>query len=105
MNIIDEKLRELECPVNVFCEIAKGVIGRTRLTQGLRQNDLGGDMVEKLVTILDEMSELKNSLLIAPDWTDVEAIRAQLAARRTYKTVVKYDIEDDVREVLGSIEA
>jgi hypothetical protein len=98
-HIIDQKLQDLACPVSLFVPIC-GLIGRTRLTQGLKNDDLDRDLVEKLVAILDEMAELKRMSLIAPDWSDAENIREQLAKQRALKQVAKYDVSDAARMVL-----
>ena len=98
-HIIDRKLQELPCPVSLFTRITYGLIGRTRLTQGLKNDDLDHDIVEKLVAILDEMLELKRTSLIAPDWSDSENIREKLRHRRAFTQAAKYD-EDRVRELL-----
>jgi hypothetical protein len=72
MHIIDEKLQDLECPVSLFVPIAQ-IIGRTRLTQCLQnERPLDRSVIDKLVTLLDEMAELKRTALVAPDWSDAE---------------------------------
>ena len=99
MHIIDEKLQDLACPVSLFVPITGGLIGRTRLTQALKGDfTLERKLEDKLVAILDEMTELKHSSFVAPDWADAENIREQLALRRALKTVVGYDT-DKVREL------
>jgi hypothetical protein len=98
-HIIDKKLQELPCPVSLFVPITHGLIGRTRLTQGLKNNDLDHAIADKLLGILDEMLELKRTSLIAPDWSDSENIRKQLRQRRAFRQAAKYD-EDRVRELL-----
>jgi hypothetical protein len=98
-HIIDRKLQELPCPVSLFVPITGGLIGRTRLTSGLKNDDLDRELVEKLVAILDEMTELKRTSLIAPDWSDAENIKEQLHQRRAFRQAAKYD-EDRVRELL-----
>ena len=98
MHIIDEKLQYIACPLSLFVPIC-GLIGRTRLTQALKGDfTLDQNLEEKLVVILDEMTELKRSSFIAPDWADAGNIREQLAVRRALKTVVGYDT-DIVREL------
>ena len=62
-HIIDKKLQELVCPVSLFVPITDGLIGRTRLTQGLKNHDLDQNTVDKLVEILDDMAELKRTSL------------------------------------------
>src|SRR5215469_5068108 len=98
MHIIDKKLQEHGIPLYLFVPIC-GIIGRTRLTQGVKNDDLDRDLVEKLVAIIDEMAELKRTSLIAPDWSDTENIREQLRQRRAFKLAMKYD-SDQVRELL-----
>ena len=98
-HIIDKKLQELPCPVSLFVPITGGVIGRTRLTQGLKNNDLDHAIAEKLLGVLDEMLELNHTSLIAPDWSDAENIKEQLRQRRAFRQAAKYD-EDRVRELL-----
>jgi hypothetical protein len=98
-HIVDRKLQEIACPVSLFVPITGGLIGRTRLTQGLKNDDLDRALVEKLVALLDEMAELRYTSLIAPDWSDAENIRKQLAQRRAFKLAAKYS-EDVVRETL-----
>jgi hypothetical protein len=98
-HVIDRKLQQLACPVSLFVPITGGLIGRTRLTQGLKNDDLHREIVEKLVAVLDEMTELKRTSLIAPDWSDAENIREQLRQRRAFRQAAKYD-EDRVRELL-----
>lgn len=79
-----------------------GLIGRTRLTQGLKNNDLDQNLVNKLVALLDEMVELKRSSLTAPDWSDAVNIREQLRARRELKKVIADD-EDILREAFAGL--
>ncbi|PYT73100.1 MAG: hypothetical protein DMG39_07600 [Acidobacteria bacterium] len=101
-HIIDLKLRELGCPVSLFVPIA-GIIGRTRLTQALQHEpgkNLDRNLEDKLITVLDEMAELKRTSLVAPDWSDSENIREELRQRRALKLAAKYD-EDKVRELFG----
>lgn len=98
-HIIDRKLQELACPVSLFVPITDGLIGRTRLTQGLKNDDLDHNTVETLVAILNEMIELKHTSLFAPDWSDAENIKEQLRQRRAFKLAAKYD-ENRVRELL-----
>jgi hypothetical protein len=98
-HVIDQKLQDLACPVSLFVPITGGLIGRTRLTQGLKNDDLDHNLVEKLVAILDEMAELKHTSLIAPDWSDAENIREQLKLQLATKEAIKYD-EDAVRRFL-----
>ena len=98
-HIIDRKLQELPCPVSLFVPITGGLIGRTRLTQGLKNDNLDHAIVEALVAILNEMVELKRTSLIAPDWSDAENIREQLRQRRAFRQAAKHD-EDSVRELL-----
>jgi hypothetical protein len=98
-HVIDKRLQELACPVSLFVPITDGLIGRTRLTQGLKSDDLDHALVEKLLVILDEMAELRRTSLIAPDWSDAENIKEQLRQRRAFKLAAKYD-EDRVRELL-----
>jgi len=101
MHIIGEKLQDLACPVSLFVPIC-GLIGRTRLTQGLKKGDLDRNMVEKLAAILDEMAELKRTSLVGPDWTDTESIQKQLAARRAFKQAAEYDSDRMHELLLGS---
>ena len=101
LHIIDQKLQDLACPVSLFVPIC-GIIGRTRLTQALKNNDLDQNVVDRLVVILDEMAELKNISLIAPDWSDAVNIQAQLHARREFKKIVADD-EDAVREAFAAL--
>lgn len=99
MHIIDEKLQQIECPLSLFVPIA-GLIGRTRLTQFLQGTaSLDANLAEKLVTILDELVELKRASAIAPNWADAEKIRAQLRARREIKQAIEYD-EFEVQKLL-----
>ncbi len=99
MHIIDEKLQHLECPVSLFIPIA-GLIGRTRLTQFLQGTvQLDPRLIEKIVVVLDELIELKQAAVIAPNWADAENIREQLRRRREIKTAIRYD-EDGIRELL-----
>src|SRR5258706_15163106 len=90
LHIVDQKLQDLACPVSLFVPIC-GIVGRTRLTQGLKNHDLGQDLVDKLVAVLDEMTELKRMSLVAPDWSDAANIRAQLQARCEFKKVIADD--------------
>jgi len=103
MHIIDEKLQQLACPVSLFVPITGSLIGRTRLTAALRNpanEDLDRNLVDKLVSLLDEMAELKGTALVAPDWADAVGIRKQLKRRRLFKETVKYD-SDNMRKFLG----
>jgi len=100
-HVIDKKLQDLSCPVSLFVPICGGIIGRTRLTQGLRNDDLDRVVVEKLVAILDEMAELKRESLIAPDWSDAQNIRVQLAQRRAFKQAIQDD-EIRVKELIDA---
>lgn len=97
-HIIDQKLQDLACPVSLFVPIAGGLIGRTRLTQGLQglqgTKPLDQNLVEKLVALLDEMAELKRTSLVAPDWNDAQNIREQLAQRRAFRQAAEYDVSD-----------
>ena len=92
-HIIDQKLQDLACPASSFAAIS-GMIGRTRLCDAIQgKKPLDYNLQEKLVALLDEMSELKRTSLIAPDWTDAENIRAQLAHRRAFKQAAEYDAD------------
>ena len=86
--------------MSLFVPITGGLIGRTRLTSGLKDGDLDRNLVDKLATLLDEMAELKRTSLIAPDWSDAAGIREQLRHRRLFKETLKYD-SDNVRTLLG----
>ena len=99
LHIIDKQLQELACPVSLFVPITDGLIGRTRLTQGLKNHDLDQNTVDKLIEILDDMAELKRTSLVAPDWSDANNIREQLHQRRQFKLAANYD-EDRVRQLL-----
>jgi hypothetical protein len=103
MHAIDEKLQQLACPLSLFVPITCGLVGRTRLTAALRnpaQEDLDRNLGDKLVSLLDEMAELKRTSLVALDWSDAVGIREQLKQRRLFKDAVKHD-SDNVRELLG----
>jgi|SRR5579862_1208097 len=102
MHIIDRKLQVLACPVSLFVPICGGLIGRTRLTQGLKSDDLDKNVVDKLIAILDEMTELKNISSVAPDWSDAANIQAQLKARRELKQAIAYD-DDEVRAAFAAL--
>jgi hypothetical protein len=105
-HIIDTKLENLTCPVSLFVPITGGLIGRTRLTQALQgEKPLDQSTVDKLVTLLDEMAELKDASLISPDWSDAENIREQLAQRRAFKQAAEYDTDQVRRLLLESDEA
>jgi hypothetical protein len=100
MHIVDEKLQNIECPVSNFVPITGGLVGRTRLTQFLHGTaQLDSNLVEKLITMLDELIELKRVSVIAPNWQDTEKIKEQLRRRKEIKVAIKYD-EDQVRELL-----
>ena len=97
---IDKRLQDLACPVSLFVQISGGLIGRTRLTQALQgQRSIDHNVLDKLLVLLDEMAEFKNASLVAPDWSDAEGIREQLAQRRAFKQAAKFD-SDDVRKLL-----
>jgi len=97
---IDKRLQDLACPVSLFVAITGGLIGRTRLTQALQsERPLNQNLLDKLLMLLDELAELKNSSLISPDWSDTANIREQLAQRRAFKQAAKFDA-DDVRRLL-----
>jgi len=99
-HLIDTKLQDLACPLSLFVPITAGLIGRTRLTQFLQnEKSLDLSIVDKLLTIVDEMAELKRASLVAPDWSDSENIREQLHQRRQFKLAAEYD-EDRVKELL-----
>jgi hypothetical protein len=99
MHIIDERLQQIECPLSLFVPIA-GLVGRTRLTQFLQGTArLDANVVEKLVSVLDELIELKRASVIAPDWADAEKIREQLRVRREIKQAIEYD-EFEVQKLL-----
>jgi hypothetical protein len=83
----------------LFVPITDGLIGRTRLTQGLKNDNLDHSIVDKLVALLSEMAELRRASKIAPDWSDAENIREQLRQRRAFTEAAKYD-EDRVRQLL-----
>ncbi|HEY6128219.1 MAG TPA: hypothetical protein VIW23_08565 [Candidatus Acidoferrum sp.] len=102
LHIVDQKLQDIACPVSLFVPICGGIIGRTRLTQALKHDDLDQNTVDKLVAILDEMAELKSVSLIAPDWSDAVNIQAQLKARRELKHAVAFD-DDDVRKAFAAL--
>jgi len=100
LHIVDTKLQDLACPVSLFVAIIGGLIGRTRLTQALQgDKPLDQNTVDKLVALLDEMAELKNSSLVAPDWNDAVGIREQLAQRRAFREAVEYD-SLDIRKLM-----
>jgi len=99
-HIIDKKLQDLACPLSLFVPIA-GVIGRTRLTQFLKnEKSLDPNIIDKLVAILDEMAELKQTSPIAPAWSDSENVKEQLRIRRLFKQAVEYDTKH-LRESLA----
>jgi len=97
---VDKRLQDLVCPVSLFIPITGGLIGRTRLTQALQgEKPLDQNLLDNLLVLLDELAELKNASLIAPDWSDAANIREQLAQRRAFKQAAKCDT-DDVRKPL-----
>jgi hypothetical protein len=99
-HIVDKKLQDIACAVSLFVPITGGLIGRTRLTQALQgAKPLDQNTIDKLVALLDEMSELKRTSLVAPDWSDSENIREQLRHRREIKKAIEFD-ETRVRELL-----
>ena len=101
MHIIDERLQALECPVSLFVPIA-GIIGRTRLTQGLQnEKPLDQGTIDKLVQLLDEMAELKRTSAIMPNWSDAESVREMLGKRREIRIAFEYDT-DRMRQLLES---
>src|SRR6266404_3382438 len=102
LHIVDQKLQDLACPVSLFVPICGGLIGRTRLTQGLKNHDMDQNLVDKLVAVLDEMTELKRTSLVAPDWSDAVNIREGLRARRELKKVIADD-EDVLREHFAAL--
>jgi hypothetical protein len=100
---IDKRLFDLDCTVVDFIPITGGLIGRTRLTQAMQGEpgkSLDHNLLDKLVTLLDEMAELKRTSLIAPDWADTQNIREQLAQRRALKDAAKYDATSELRNLL-----
>lgn len=102
-HIIDKKLQDNDCPVASFVPITGGLIGRTRLTQALQGEpgkNLDRNLEDKLIALLDEMLELKRTSLVAPDWSDAQGIREQLAARREVRKLFRDDA-DAVRLPLG----
>jgi hypothetical protein len=104
MHVIDEKLQSLECPLMSFTPLVAGLVGRTRLTQFLKGSvQLDSNTVDRLIAVLDEMNELKNASLVAPDWSDEVGIREQLTQRRAFKEAVKYDT-DDIRRLMETDE-
>jgi hypothetical protein len=99
VHVIEQKLKQLDCPVSLFVPIA-GLVGRTRLTQFLSGTaQLDRNLIEKLIGVLDELIELKSASIIAPDWSDAENIREQLRRRREIKLAIEYD-ETVIRELL-----
>jgi hypothetical protein len=91
-HIIDTKLQDIACPVSHFVPITGGLVGRTRLTEALKGGKpLDQNLVDKLVVLLDEMRELKDTSLVAPDWSDEVGVREQLQQRRAFKLAVEYD--------------
>ena len=97
--LIDEKLKQLDCGVVHFAAISK-IVGTTRLNQGLqgKRNFEQAD-AEQLLTVLDEMAELKRTSAVTPDWTDSERIHLLLQARRdakreTFRVLEDLGIED-----------
>ncbi len=105
-HIVDKKLQDLACPVTLFVPIAGGLIGRTRLTQGLQgTKPLDHNLVEKLVALLDEMAALKYTSLVAPDWADADGVREQLAQRRAFREAAKNDVSDAGKFLLESSSA
>jgi hypothetical protein len=101
MNIVDEKLQSISCPLSCFVLIADGIVGRTRLTQYCKGDvQLDARLVEKINAVLDELVELSRASAIAPNWSDAENIRKELRLRKEFKAVVKYD-EDKMRELLN----
>jgi len=99
-HVIDKKLQDLACPVSLFVPIIGGLIGRTRLTQALQgEKPLDQNLVDKLVALLDEMTELARTSVVATNWADSENIREQLRCRREIRKAIDYD-ETRVRELL-----
>src|ERR1700730_13642777 len=85
---IDDALREFGCGLVHFTAIA-GVIGRTRLTEALKGGrPLDQTDADRLLTIRDEMAELRRTSLTAPDWTDAEKIRRALESTREGKQLL-----------------
>ncbi len=99
-HVIDTKLQDLSCPVSLFVPIC-GLIGRTRLTQALQgEKPLDQNLVDKLLVLLGEMAELKSASLVAPDWSDAEGVREQLAQRRAFREAAEYDVSDTGKSLL-----
>jgi len=100
-HIVDKKLQDLACPVSLFVPITGGLVGRTRLTQALQgEKPLDQNLVDKLLALLGEMAELKSASLVAPDWSDAEGVREQLAQRRAFRQAAEYDVSDTGKSLL-----
>lgn len=92
MHTIDQRLRDLACPLSLFVPICGGLISRPTLTKVLQgEKNLDRNLEDKLLAVLDEMAELKRTLPVAPDWSDTANIQELLADRRAIRKAVEYD--------------
>ncbi len=94
---INNALRAIDCAESNFAKIA-GVVGKSRLAEGLSgQKDFNHCDAEKMLAVLQEMRELRDTSAISPDWKKVDEIREALAARREGKTL----ISETAREIVS----
>jgi len=99
---LETGLREIQCSARNFIKIAKGsgiAISDGKFSEALSDKGRLDTVVgEKLLVLLEEMAELKRTL-VAPDWADAANICEQLALLRAWKQAVEYD-EDRIRQLL-----
>jgi len=95
---IGNGLRELDCAESNFAKIA-GVVGKSRLAESLSgQKDFNLRDAEKMLEVLQEMRELRDTSATPPDWKKVDEIREALAARREGKKLISETAQEMSKE-------
>ena len=81
---LKNRLRELNCPPTTFAQIA-GLIGKTRLIEGLSGKAFEPADANRLLEILNEMRSLQSEFDCPIDWSQTDQIQSALVARRIRK--------------------
>lgn len=98
---INEALKNLGCVPSNFAHLASGILGKTRLHEGLAGRGLFEPAdAERLLALLGEMAELQQALdentVTSPhhvpiDWSRVGAIEHMLVIRRVARIAAELD--------------
>jgi hypothetical protein len=94
---IKSTLRELNCAESSFAKLVVGIVGKTRIAQGLSSGPDQRDFVradaERLLEFVEEMRELQLAAGVPVAWERTELVHTVLVARRVQRIAAELDRE------------